>query len=69
MEKTKQIEISEQLYIRLDKVAKDQGFKNVHEYVNFILEELSQIEETPSKKLSNDEKEEIQEGLKKLGYK
>jgi len=64
-----QIKLPEKLYIRLEKMATNQGFQDINEYLNFILEEIINLEDSETKELTDKEKEEINEGLKKLGYK
>lgn len=68
MSEKKAIEIPKKLYEDLDKTSKNLGFSDVEEYVLFVLEELVQSENSEKRKLSDEEKKEIKEGLKKLGY-
>jgi len=58
------IEISDKLYKALEKNAKESGFKNVNEYLEFILKELVADEE----EISQEDEEKMKERLKQLGY-
>ncbi|MCD6547248.1 MAG: CopG family transcriptional regulator [Nanoarchaeota archaeon] len=58
------IEISDKLYKALEKNAKESGFKNVNEYLEFILKELVTDEE----EISQEDEEKMKERLKQLGY-
>jgi len=68
MEKPKKtVAISEGLYKNLNQLADDSGFENLEEFIDFILEEV--VRNQDEKELTNLEKEEIDKGLKELGYK
>lgn len=58
------IEISDKLYKALEKSAKENGFKSVEEYIEFVLKEL--VEE--GEEISKEEEEQVKERLKALGY-
>lgn len=64
----KEIIISEELYERLEKMAKNLGFEDIHEYVTFVLEEMVKNEGEGERELSEEEKKQVKDGLKKLGY-
>ena len=65
----KTIEISETLYESLKQSSDDSGFESIEEFVNFVLDEVIRRGSGKEKGLTDDEKKEIDEGLKELGYK
>ncbi len=65
-----QIEISKDLYEKIQKrvsMFKDE-FKNVEEYVTFVLAEVVMEEELQGSVYTKEEEEEIKSRLKSLGY-
>ena len=63
------IQVSATLYKSLSQYAEDSGFENVEEFVNFVLDEVIRRGSGKEKGLTDDEKKEIDENLKELGYK
>ncbi len=63
------ISVSEKLYADLKKISTNAGFDNVEEYVRFALEEIVKNENESSKSVSSADKKEIEDRLRKLGYK
>ena len=68
-EEMETIEITKKLYKDLDQLAENSGFENIDEFVNFVLEEIVKRENPTKRKLSENEKNEIDKSLKELGYK
>jgi len=62
----KTIEIDEDLYGKAEKIVKESGYGGVKEFLVSVLEDL--IEENKGAEVSNEEKEQMKERLKKLGY-
>lgn len=63
------IDISETLYESLTKLADNSGFESVDEFVNFVLDEVVRRGTAKKRELTDDEKKEIDKGLKEMGYK
>lgn len=61
------IEINEEIIKEIQKNIKGTNFKNVEDYVNFILKQIIKQEET-SKGFSEDDEDKIKERLRGLGY-
>jgi len=62
----KEIMIPEELYKKLEtKIAEEDGFKNVEEFVIYL---LKQILTADLESAEEEEEEEIKQRLKKLGY-
>ncbi len=59
------IEISDELYEKIEKVAEQSEFETVEEYVEFVLGELTEEDEGG---MSEDDEEQVKEKLKDLGY-
>ena len=53
----------------LNQLANNSGFENTEEFVEFVLEEVVNNEQDNNNELTNEEKDEINIGLKELGYK
>jgi len=66
----RQIEISEELYKKIEKRVKESGeFKSVSEYIEFVLTELlKELEEEEQQPYTEEEEEEIKQRLRALGY-
>jgi len=62
----KTIEIDADLYEKAEKVAKDNGYEALDEFVGSILNEL--IEENEGTPLTEKDKKEVHKRLKNLGY-
>ena len=62
----KTIEIDEDLYGKAEKIVKESGYEGVKEFLVSVLEDL--VEENKGAEVSNEEKEQMKERLKKLGY-
>jgi len=65
----KTIAVSAKLYESLKQSADDSGFESIEEFVNFILEEVVNNKNKRERELTEDEKKEIDKGLKEMGYK
>ena len=68
-EEMETIQISKVLYKNLVELADNSGFVNIDEFVIFVLDEIVRRENHKNKKLSENEKIEIDKNLKELGYK
>jgi hypothetical protein len=68
-EEMETIQISKVLYKNLVELADNSGFENIDEFVIFVLDEIVRRENHKNKKLSENEKIEIDKNLKELGYK
>jgi len=65
----KQVEISEELYKKIEKRVKESGeFKSVSEYIEFVLTELLKELEEEEQPYTEEEEEEIKQRLRALGY-
>jgi len=62
----KTVEIDEALYKKAEKIVKESGYGGVNEFLISVLEDL--VEENKGAEVSNEEKEQMKERLKKLGY-
>ena len=65
----KTITISDELYDSLKQLGDNSGFENLEEFINFILEEIISNQAGQERELSDIEKQEVDKGLKELGYK
>jgi len=65
----KTIAIPKKLFKCLNQLANNSGFENTEEFVEFVLEEVVNNEQDNNNELTNEEKDEINIGLKELGYK
>jgi hypothetical protein len=63
------IQISKVLYENLVELADNSGFENIEEFVIFVLDEIVRRENPKNKKLSGNEKIELDKNLEELGYK
>jgi len=61
------ISIPKELYKNLSKIASESGFENVNEYVIFVLEEIVS-NQTKDNKIDENQREQIDDRLRKLGY-
>jgi len=68
-EKMETIQISKVLYKNLVELADNSGFENIDEFVIFVLDEIVRRENPKNKKLSENEKIELDKNLEELGYK
>ncbi len=59
------IYISKDLYEKAKKVAEEGGFKDVNEFVEFVLKE---VVETSEPEMSKEDEEKVKERLRALGY-
>jgi len=65
----KTITISDELYDNLKQLGDNSGFEDSGEFINFILQEVVNNQTAQERELSDIEKEEVDKGLKELGYK
>jgi len=59
------IYVKKDLYEKLERMAREGGFKDVNEFVEFILQE---VVETPNVEMSKEDEEKVKERLRALGY-
>ena len=62
------VNLSGELYRRIDERAKMTGFGSVEDYVTFVLEEVLKEEDEEAVAFSKEEEEEVKKRLKALGY-
>ena len=63
------VPIPKSLYKKIEEQIKDSDFKNVEEYVAFVLREvLSEDEDEKDEVFSKEEEEQVKERLRSLGY-
>jgi len=65
---TRVIQVSADLYGRVQQRVSDAGFGSVDEYVAFVLEEILKDEEEEQQTFSKEEEEEVKKRLRALGY-
>ncbi len=63
----KKIQISPELYRKIEKRIRGTEFKSVSEYITFVLEEIVK-EEEDEERLTEEDEEKIKKRLQKLGY-
>ena len=64
----KAVNITEELYTKIEERAKETGFGSVEEYVNFVMEEVLKDDDEEQVTFSKEEEEEVKKRLKALGY-
>lgn len=62
------IEISENLYKKVEEKIKDSEFTSVSDYVSFVLRELIDAEVDGESELTEEEEDKVKERLRSLGY-
>ena len=60
------VEIDNSLYAKAEAVAKESGYANLSELIEEMLKEL--VKDSEVSEVSKDDKKEIEERLRKLGY-
>ncbi len=62
----KEVKISDEVYQKIEKRAKEKGFSSVDEYVEEVLKEL--LKSIEEEQYSKEDEEKIKERLRDLGY-
>lgn len=62
----KAVEIDSDLYTKAESIAKDSGYDGLTELVEALLNEL--VQDSEGSKVTKEDKKEIEERLRKLGY-
>jgi hypothetical protein len=67
-QEAKAVQISADLYGRIEERLANAGFSSVDEYVTFVLEEVLRDDEEDTVAFSKEEEEEVKKRLRALGY-